>query len=74
MVGEREGHVLVDGHGVEQRAFLEEHARHAPDGEEVLALGADDLGPVDRDAALLRPQEPRDALQEHGLPDPAAGR
>ena len=72
LVQQRIGHVLFDGHGIEQRAFLKQHADLAADFEQLpLAHGREILA-EDEDLAGIGPHQAQRGLQQHGLA--AAGR
>ena len=61
------GDVVADGHRVEERAFLEDHADAVAEGEEVLLGHGVDLLAEDVDAPGVGQQESVGELEQHAL-------
>ncbi len=67
VLAQRERDVVVQIHGAEQRAVLEEHAELAPHPVQVTFAHADGLLAVNPDLALVGPEEADDVLEENGF-------
>ena len=67
VLGQREAHVLGDGHGVEQGSHLEQVAEPPAHRDQLpLAQLIDALG-IDVDFAPVGPDEPEHVLEQHAL-------
>jgi hypothetical protein len=56
--------ILPDGHGIEQRRTLEQHAEA---GKKRVAVARGRILPIDPDGAGIGAQQPQNALQQHRL-------
>jgi hypothetical protein len=65
---QREGDVVVDIHGAEQGAVLEQHAELPAHLVELLLVQGGDVLVADPDLASVRLQQPDEVLEEDGLP------
>jgi hypothetical protein len=61
---EPEGHVLPDGHGIEQRAALEQHAEAREKG---IAVALGDVRAIQLDRAAVRFDKAEDAFEKDGF-------
>ena len=64
---EREHHVLLDGHGVEQRRPLENHAHFGADGLLLFVGELVEIPAVIENFSLFRSQKSDEVLHHHGL-------
>ena len=62
-----EGHVVADGHGVEQRRRLEQHPNLAEDGHSRILANTVDVLPLDQHLPLRRPGEADHVAQQGAL-------
>ena len=67
VLAQGEGDVVVEAHGPEQRAVLEQHPEQLAYLVEVVLAQPGQVPVVDPDRALLRLEQPHQRLQKHGL-------
>jgi hypothetical protein len=68
LLGQAEADVLGDGHRVEQRVLLEQHADIGAHAQQFLLAHLADTLTVDEDCPGIRPEQSENQLERHRLP------